>query len=435
MALTNFEKIDHEITLGTQGDWFHARLRVRINTKLQKKWFALKVRVSEEGSRTKAIRVATTKLNELKDRSEKGLPLKKVSFQKMGKRCLKEWRAKALYNEELSKQGNYDLENYETIEHGKTLANKSKSVWRMNTYSQYRKGIKDFSDFLDSEYSSVAINEIDDQIFDKFILWCNKNRPSRQWSTIQKYVTGIRKVFLHAVDLGELPTKNMIPQLSFEGAKTTKPIQTPNISFEDVKNLLDYTHKKAKQRKEEGYEDWGLYYQFHLHLGLLATSGIRPPSKRKNVIRDEHISFVRGGIFLARMNMKGHDYTSLCLPDFKNYYDKAIDLKKRFKVKSEFLLPHLLDKGMCKKGEPILSWRKQWTSALQELQIPKMTLYALRHFYITGRVEDTNASPLEIAKITGTSVRMIEATYFAPNIEDNYSKLTQTSQKFDIEDL
>jgi integrase len=178
-----------------------------------------------------------------------------------------------------------------------------------------------------------------------------------------------------------------------------------------------------------------LYYQFHLHLGLLATSGIRPPSKRKNVIRDEHISFVRGGIFLARMNMKGHDYTSLCLPDFKNYYDKAIDLKKRFKVKSEFLLPHLLDRGMCKKGEPILSWRKQWTSALQELQIPKMTLYALRHFYITGRVEDTNASPLEIAKITGTSVRMIEATYFAPNIEDNYSKLTQTSQKFDIEDL
>jgi len=426
----NKERIDNYLTLATVNNIFQARIKLYVNGEKKWKWTSTKINNDgTEQAKSKAISVAYRLQTEYNQRIEKGLTFKRVSFLKISKACLRDWREKASFNEELYRQGNYDYEDYEHIEFGKRLKNEKMSVWRMNTYSTYRKGIKEFQAFLDSENrKNIPINDIDDRLFAKFIKWRDKTQPKRAKSTLEKYRVGLRKVFFTAVENGELATRNQIPMLSYESASYEQPKQNYEATKDDVKALLDYTLQRAKRKKEQGYEDWHRYYQFHLQLGMIANSGIRPPSTPKNCIQDKHLKKDRGLYKLQRHDMKGISYDSATLPQFKTFYDNAIQLKKDFNVKSPYTICHLFDRGKIQKGKPILDWRKQLTHALQALEIPTFSLYSLRHFYISEMLDSGNADVPQLARATGTSIEQIEATYYRKKLqEEAYRKMLNTN--------
>ena len=423
------EHIDNDIKLLIQGDTYHARLRIWEDGKSSWKYKSTKIKVSEGDARDRAIKKARRLLFELEERQKRGLPLRQSSFKNIAEACLRDWREKALLNEERYKQGDYNLDHYEAIEFGKRLANEKMSVWRMNTFTAYRQGIKEFQSFLSSiGKSKIPINDIDDRLFERFITWRNKNRPKRAKSTLEKYRVGIRKVFFTAVENGEILTRNLIPMLSYEKASYEKAKTKYEANKDDVKALLDYTLQRAKRKKEQGYEDWHRYYQFHLQLGMIANSGIRPPSTPKNCIQDKHFKKDKGLYKLQRHDMKGISYDSATLPQFKTFYDNAIQLKKDFKVKSPYTICHLFDRGKIQKGKPILDWRKQLTHALEALEIPNLTLYSLRHFYISEMLDSGNADIPQIARATGTSPEQIEATYYRKQLqEEAYKRMMNTN--------
>ena len=192
----NQEKIDDYITLATVGDVYQARIKV---SESPRRWKWTSTKIKQDGTkqaRNKAIATAHRFQSNYEHRLEKGLDLKITPFIKFSNGLIKDWRLKAQINEALYLNGNYDYDNdYERIPFGKVMANGDHSVWRMNTYSQYRKAIKEFQTYLESEgEENIAINDIEQDLWTRFIEWRNTTQPKRSAGTLLKYKTALTKV-------------------------------------------------------------------------------------------------------------------------------------------------------------------------------------------------------------------------------------------------
>lgn len=432
----NQEKIDDYITLADVNNIYQARIKISDSPR-RWKWTSTKIKVDgTKQAKNKAVATAHRLQSDFEYRLSKGLDLKRTSFIHFSNALIKDWRMKAQRNEMLYEEGNYDYANdYERIPFGKVMANGDHSVWRMNTYSSYRKAIKEFQTFLQAEKEdNIAINDIDQQLWERFIEWRNKTQPRRRAGTLLKYKTALTKVFKIAHQRKEIDSFKV--SFSYGDAKTTPNIQGYELSTKDVESILEYTKSRAIGFKENGSRDWHLYYQFYLWLGMCITTGIRPPSTRKNAIQDKHIINRKGITILKRDNMKGISYDATCLPSFNHYFDEAIRLKKEYKVKSPYTICHLENVGTRRKGEPILDFRKQKENMLDHLEIPIFTRpYEFRDYYITHLI-DRGIPPIQVARATGTSLTQIDKVYYRKKLTDDASlKMLENDFDFDLQPI
>ena len=416
----NQEKIDDYITLATVKNIYQAR--IKISDKPRKwKWTSTKVQVDgTKQAKNKAIATAHRFQQDYEHRIDKGLDLKRTSFIKFSNSLINDWRRKAQSNESLYESGNYDYSEYERIEFGKVMSNGDHSIWRMNTYSQYRKAIKEFQTFLLSiDEENIAINDIDQSIWSDFIDWRNKTQPRRQASTLSKYKTSLTKVFKIAKQRNQIESYKV--DFSYSEAKTSKAKEDYQLESDDVKNMLAYAKQRASEVKEDGQKDWHIYYQFYLWLGLVITTGIRPPSKPHTQILDKHYKERKGFAILERKNMKGITYDAVPMKGFKYFYEEALKLKEEYKVKSPFTICHLENSGTKRKGKPILTFTKQKKNLLEALNIPLFVRpYEFRDYYITTQI-DNGVPPLQVARACGTSLAQIDKVYYARKLSDEAS--------------
>lgn len=416
----DIEKVDDYISLATVNGIYQARIKI---SEKPRKWKWTSTKVKKDGTskaRNKSINIAHRLQSDYEHRIEKGLELKRTSFIKFSNSLINDWRRKAQINESLYEKGNYDYSEYERIEFGKVMSNGDHSVWRMNTYSQYRKAIKEFQTFLISkDEENIAINDIDQSIWSDFIDWRNKTQPRRRPSTLSKYKTAMNKVFKVAKQRNQIEGYKV--DFSYAESKSSKGNNEFQLESEDVKNILTYAKQRAIEVKEERKRDWHIYYQFYLWLGMVITTGIRPPSKPHTQILDKHYKERKGFAILERKNMKGITYDAVPMKGFKYFYDEALKLKEEYKVKSPFTICHLENSGTKVKGKPILTFTKQKKNLLEALNIPLFVRpYEFRDYYITTQI-DNGVTALQVARACGTSLAQIDKVYYARKLSDEAS--------------
>ena len=258
----NQEKIDDYITLATVGDVYQARIKV---SESPRRWKWTSTKIKQDGTkqaRNKAIATAHRFQSNYEHRLEKGLDLKITPFIKFSNGLIKDWRLKAQINEALYLNGNYDYDNdYERIPFGKVMANGDHSVWRMNTYSQYRKAIKEFQTYLESEgEENIAINDIEQDLWTRFIEWRNTTQPKRSAGTLLKYKTALTKVFKIAKERKEIEAFKV--SFSYGDAKTSPKRQDYELETKDIESILSFARRRAMETKDKGQSDWHMYYQF-----------------------------------------------------------------------------------------------------------------------------------------------------------------------------
>jgi len=422
----NIEKIDDYITIATIGKTYHARIKLSITNKrgnVLRKWTSLKVDFDGTSKqRNLAIRKAYTLQEDQQERADASLTLKPLSFTKLSNELIREWRNNAKHNEALEKSGQFNKDKYIKVEHGKMLKDETKSVWSMPLYNSYRRGIKELQTYLESiNKADMPLRDLNDHIFKNFISWRSKTQPTRTQSTYNKYRSALRKVYLIAVDRGELPNENSIPTFSYNEATYNAKREEIELTRGNIQDILNYTLDRAMRYKEKGLSEWHVYYQYHLLLGMTIHSGIRPPSQKKTHIQDKHF-YEEGGIgYLKRHNMKGITYDALCLEGFKDYYDKAIALKEEYEVKSPYTICHLEHKHTRVKGEPILDFRKQKDNFIDALKLPNFRHYEFRDYYISELL-DEGYDILQLARLTGTSIKMIEKIYYRKQLKSDIVK-------------
>jgi hypothetical protein len=432
----NMEKIDDYISLGTVNDIYQARIKVSDSPR-RWKWTSTKIKADgTKPAKNKAIATAHRFQSDYEYRLDKGLDLRRTPFIKFANGLINDWRKKAQSNEQLYADGNYDYDNdYERIPFGKVMANGDHSVWRMNTYSQYRKAIKEFQTFLESEgEQNIAINDIEQDLWTRFIEWRNKTQPKRTAGTLLKYKTALTKVFKIAKQKREIDSFKV--SFSYGDAKTSPKKQDIELKTKDIESILIFARTRAIQIKDKGQSDWHIYYQFYLWLGMCITTGIRPPSTRKNALQDKHVVAKKGFTILKRENMKGISYEAVCLPSFLHYYNEALRLKKEYKVKSPYLICHLQDSGRKVKGESILDFRKQKEHMLEKLELPVFTRpYEFRDYYITHQI-DKGIPPIQVARSCGTSLNEIDRVYYRKKLTDEASILMSDNDfAFDLQPI
>ena len=100
-----------------------------------------------------------------------------------------------------------------------------------------------------------------------------------------------------------------------------------------------------------------------------------------------------------------------------------------------YLFEHWKDREPnVKKGQPIKSFRKAWSTMAEEIGFneghteasKRIVPYSIRHRYIGRRLQESGANPLIIAKSVGTSLQMIDKIYLHYEVRKNYDKLVQT---------
>ena len=421
----NQEKIDRFITIATVNDIYQARIRIEKKNKrgnVLSKWTTLKIPYDgTNNTREFAVKKAFELQKDLQDRADGNLSLTRQSFKKISTELLREWRDSAKFNQALEESGNFNKDDYIKIEHGKRMKDETMSVWSMPTFATYRKGIKEFQTYLDSiGETDIPLRDINDKFFNKFISWRNKTQPRRVKSTLNKYKSALRKVFLIAVDRGELESANQIPIFSYDLATSRASKEGVELTKENIQDALKFTKDRAMKFKDEGHSLWHIYYQYHLYLGMCITSGVRPPATIKNHFQDDHYFELDGVGYLKREGMKGINYNALCIEGFKHYYDEAIKLKKEFDIKSPYTICHLSN-GRGTKGLPILDFRRQRQQLLKALELPKMPHYEFRDYYISELL-DSGYDTLQISRIAGTSVAMIERIYYRKELKSDIRK-------------
>jgi len=201
-------------------------------------------------------------------------------------------------------------------------------------------------------------------------------------------------------------------------------------------NFAREKYENAREGKRVSRIDKDSALQFWAWLNLISWTGVRPPNGtvKKNLFRWDDIRYTRdGGRILVRK-----DKTDYNAPILERAYD-YLDFLRDFQVKRgledcEWMFAHTSSKaGYWEKGDPILSFKKQWESMLKALdlwlpwgtpQSEKLVPYAMRGFHITMSLRE-GIDARKLAKSLGTSVRMIDQTYDDFQTEAEMDELTR----------
>jgi len=293
--------------------------------------------------------------------------------------------------------------------------------------------------FLNSFWRTLKTEEIaniDPRELDKFNDWAIKHNS---WSPNRRLrvITEIRHIFRYAYSKGYV---NSIPSPK-RPRENLKGRARRNLTYEEWKLILDFARKNYEQYQPTNgaskyLKDSAL--QFWAWLNLISWSGIRPPSgkPKKNLFRWDDIR-VEGKKRTMVRNDKTK-YEAVIMPEAYPFLDFLRDFQIKRDLKDcEFMFAHTRDRdGSFKKGDPILTFRNAWEVALKETGLwedwgtsanQKLVPYSLRGFYITMRIRKGDVPLITLANNLGSSVRMLEQSYYAFDAMEDFDTLVANS--------
>ena len=197
--------------------------------------------------------------------------------------------------------------------------------------------------------------------------------------------------------------------------------------------MIEPTNLRATHNKDAALQFW-------CWLNFVSWTGFRPPSGsvEKNLPRWSDIKITEDGkrILERRDKVRG----GYKCPISPRAY-KFLDFLKKHQEENgledcEWIFAHTRSRaGSHEKGDPIKSFKTPWQNMLKELGLwkdwgtsptEKLVPYSLRGFAITMAIKD-EVPVITLAKSLGTSVKMIEQTYYNFLPEQEFETLVRMS--------
>ena len=267
-------------------------------------------------------------------------------------------------------------------------------------------------------------------------------RKNHKWApgTIARYITQIRMILWFAYDkrfIDFVPKIEAPPQELRERSRR-------DLTEDEYNKMIDWAWQRkeklrnAKDKKDRMNSDNA--YQFFIWMMVISYTGIRPPngSVEKNLLKWESYKTSKDELgntirVFERQEKNAKPYRAAVMPEAVPWFDALKRLQKDRGIDSPYMFVHTHDrKGKWRKGEPIKNFKRVWQTMLQELSLSMPTgtpqsktlvPYSLRGYYITCRIRYGNMRLIDLAEACGTSMRMIEQTYYAYTTERNYDSL------------
>ena len=353
------------------------------------------------------------------------------------------------YLEEIGKQANSNERSMARGDQPRFEVDGGKGHWTHSRVIDEEAHVKVLKNYFKTIPEDITV--IKESDLDSFNEW--GQRSPRKWSpsTRNRYIVTIRHIFRYAKKMGYVKSVPS-PKRAREDLKARS---RRDLKIDEYKLITKYLREKYtnpdKWLRASGIGDKmyrkTLAYQFHNWVLLIANSGIRPPNGNveKNLIKWEHIIDEKGRFptkrskqYMLKRDEKGHVYKAVIRPTAYQYILNQKELQKKHGVKSEYVFAHCFTKeGQFNKGDPIKSFKKQWLTMMEHLELnpigkghpasQRLAPYSLRGFYMTARLIDNKDIRIQdLAQSTGTSVRMLEQTYYDFDTSKVYDELTYT---------
>jgi len=377
---------------------------LRINLPQRKQFVrTLKLRVDNgEEARKNAIANARVIHDEIRERLEMDLPLKKLTISDLCDELLKDGLEGLAINQKA----------------GRDIARiyGGRGVWSKATLSLFQttidRQIRPF--FTKAAYKTKDITRITQRDIDSWIGWRTQNFPEEAPSTFAKRNITMRHLFRLAQRMGERFEPPKIADIPKEITKRRRL----EISEDQYIELLAHVRRNYDKEDIHGNKLWGrdqkYAYLFYAWLETINHTGIRPYSTLKNSIQMEHIQ--RGvdangneTLTLERYE-KGKAYVAVASPYWKRTLERLDVFYKSFGITENreylFVHPEELKGKNIRKGKPIINFSKQWETALKHLgwnegktkQSERISPYSIRHRYAGRRLLVNDISPIEYLK-------------------------------------
>ena len=399
-AITNKETVrfgKYRTAIYRRGDVANSSFFMRIYLKDEERYFRKSLQTQ---NRKEAIDLATTELINVLAKVESGQRILAISLGDLRRR--------------------YALEQEKQVQSGDLSANTQRQHhYRIETGLKFIKEKLNKDSVLDTRVSAIDGNIFSDYLDWRFARAAAANRTLRK-DVVRDELLSIRKLFLFGKK-GKLCTEKNIPNWDFkvEKAPPARERMTQR-NYTDVINTLRGWVAQAKTERE-------IYNRRMIHhfILLISNTGMRSGEAfglrnsdveihRKDdecviTIRPE-TSKVRRGRKIVLLASGGR--RSVGKTQKINYLIRWIDKYQRHKEPSDLVFATFDNKGRTKPkaNDAIYKGYGALRKKLKDIQLDWFDPYHCRHFYITNRL--LAGEPIHIvAKVCGTSVKEIEATY------------------------
>ncbi len=422
-------------------------LKIGLHSGKKKRWYAicyseihqknfehsLKLVEPEDGTeRKEAIRRARKHYKDFYNKVSVGVhPTTNTSFLSVSTQYLAHIRELGELNQKEIDEGRTPL-HY--VEHGT-----DGSIHTIEKADVKAKHMENIYPYILSLPKKDDITKLTSRAFDGFPEWALKKY---KWSpsTVARHITAIRAVFWFARDKGmidDIPNIKSPPQKLEERSRR-------NLTEDEYNMMIDWAWDRKERLRNSKWELERYRaddaYQFFIWIMILSYVGCRPPSGRvdKNLLRWEswEISRDKDGseIHTFWREEKGlKRYEAVIMPEAVPWFYALKKLHKDRGINSPYMFVHTNDrKGQWRKGDPIKNFKKSWRDMLTTLgldspkgsqQKDRLAPYSLRGYFITMRLEYGHMRIEDLARATGTSVKMIEQTYKSYSTKRNYKPL------------
>lgn len=342
-------------------------------------------------------------------------------------------------------------ETYLTVKSGGSLSTKSfKQVfdeWKksLGDHAQTRQGgswtatINRVSAYALDYFGAKKIDQIKSADFAEFLIWRTRNfvRKPPSAATLKREKVCLMPVLKYAKQRGYIKDIPNIDTPKFKAQRRSTFTETEWRTF--------YTKARSWVRDAEHLATWRDRYVAQQAFLILANTGMRVGELRYlrwsdlrtfNVDDDKRmIAWVQGKTGAREVAFQ---------PSSDIYVKRLYDLR----VKELEAAPDSESFVVCHRdGSAIQSFKKSFVSLMEYAEIPLVrnamtrTVYSLRHFYATKRLEQ-DASPFLLAKQMGTSVEMLEKFYGQTTInattikgvtKGDHKRMTATTGKYPFE--
>jgi len=282
--------------------------------------------------------------------------------------------------------------------------------------------------------------KVEEKHFKGFVDWALINHPDWSPSWTNRVITQIRMVWLFGemegwtdLDRPRIPRrKENLKERKRRGLKVEEWFAMVRYA-RDKWESIEPTNKRTAHQKDTALQFW-------CWLNFVSWTGFRPPSGavEKNLARWEDIRITEDGkrLLSRRDKIKG-GYECPISPRAYGFLDYLKKTQEDKGMKDcPWVFAHTKSRaGSHQKGDPIKSFKKQWEMMLRDLgyweewgtsPTEKLVPYSLRGFAITMAIRE-GVPAISLAASLGTSVRMLEQTYYDFIAEAEFDTLVRMS--------
>ena len=280
----------------------------------------------------------------------------------------------------------------------------------------------------------IDVDEITDNHISEFVMWRKQNSYLQQNntkyiptpSTINTDLTALSLMLDYGVTKGYISTK---PKFKRQSIKDNR---RPTFTKPEYSTLIKHMRTRAKESPPSVLRDRFFVQQYVL---ILANTGMRVGEFRTVKYQDLRTQDYEGEKRLilsidgktGRRDVVSNKGTETYI---KRIYDyRSFELGKP-PESNDYVICHM-------DGKPVKSFRKSFDAILKSIDLTndsfgrKRTIYSLRHFFATMRLEE-EVSPYLLAQNMGTSIEMLRKHYGQIVTERVALELTKTKSDITV---